>query len=89
MDKAAIISVFGRVQGVAFRYYTAEKAKQLGLSGIVRNKANGSVYIEVEGEGTNIENFIHWCKTGPDRARVIKINHQYCDKFGYEGFVIR
>ncbi|PKP49853.1 MAG: hypothetical protein CVT92_14890 [Bacteroidetes bacterium HGW-Bacteroidetes-1] len=48
MIKAVIIQIFGRVQGVGFRYYTVHKAMELGVYGFVQNKGDGSVYIEAE-----------------------------------------
>ena len=44
-----IIQVYGLVQGVFFRYTTRKIARNLGLTGIVKNLPNGSVYIEAEG----------------------------------------
>ncbi len=47
--KAIILRVTGRVQGVGFRYYAQKKALELGVNGYVRNRPDGSVYIEAEG----------------------------------------
>lgn len=44
------IIVSGKVQGVRFRKHTQLKAKELNLYGIVKNKSNGTVYIEVIGD---------------------------------------
>jgi acylphosphatase len=41
--------VFGRVQGVNFRAYTAKNAKQLGLRGWCMNTKQGTVAGELEG----------------------------------------
>ena len=62
----AIVS--GRVQGVSYRAATANKARQLGLVGWVRNLANGDV--ELEAEGSNIDELVAWCKQGPPAAQV-------------------
>ena len=64
------ITVTGRVQGVSFRYYTQQKARELGLCGFVRNMDNGDVYIEVEGEPELLQKFNAWCEKGPRLARV-------------------
>lgn len=64
------IEVIGKVQGVGFRYYILEHAKELGLKGYVKNLVNGNVYIEAEGEPDNIERLKHYCEQGPVRARV-------------------
>ena len=44
------IIFYGRVQGVGFRYYSVNKARQLGLTGWVKNLCDGSVEMEVQGE---------------------------------------
>lgn len=70
MTEAAIIEVYGRVQGVGFRFFTERKARELGISGFVKNRPDGSVYIEAEGEPQALELFIEWCKAGPNWAKV-------------------
>lgn len=52
------IYFFGRVQGVGFRYYSVYKARQLGLTGWVRNLYDGSVEMEVQGEERLIDELI-------------------------------
>lgn len=68
------ITVFGKVQGVFFRASTVEIAKQLCLSGFVRNLPDGNVYIEAEGEEKQIAKFVKWCHQGPTRAVVSKVD---------------
>lgn len=84
--KSFEIKVFGRVQGVGFRFYTKKKASELGLKGSVQNKADGSVYIEVEGQEEAVEQFIIWCNNGPQWARVSKVQMQEIPGMGYESF---
>lgn len=64
------LTVRGRVQGVAFRWYTQKKALGLGLTGWVRNQPDGSVRILVEGPRPDLEIFCDWAACGPDHARV-------------------
>ena len=52
------ILFYGRVQGVGFRYYAVNKAKQLGLTGWVRNLYDGSVEMEVQGEEALIDQLV-------------------------------
>ncbi|NJM26572.1 MAG: acylphosphatase [Bacteroidia bacterium] len=59
------IRVSGLVQGVFFRASTKERAVQHGLTGFVRNEADGAVYVEVEGDSDNVRSFIDWCRHGP------------------------
>ena len=58
------IFFYGRVQGVGFRYYSVYKARQLGLTGWVRNLYNGSVEMEVQGELSGIERMIQEIEMG-------------------------
>ena len=88
--KAVIIKVFGKVQGVGFRFYTQKKAQELMLKGFVQNKADGSVYIEAEGNADKLELFILWCADGPSWAGVTKIEKQFVPVLGRdEGFLIK
>ena len=89
MEKSVIITVFGRVQGVGFRFYTQKKALELNLNGFVRNKPNGTVYIEAEGNSKDVDEFADWCNFGPEWARVDKINKQYSNTLGHFGFAIK
>lgn len=64
------ITVFGRVQGVGFRYHTKQIAQQLGMKGFVKNEPDGSVYIEAEGAADKMHEFIAWCRKGPGFSQV-------------------
>ncbi len=65
--------VSGRVQGVGFRYATANEARALGLTGWVRNLMDGRVEAEFEGERELLEQMVHWCGVGPRFARVTDV----------------
>jgi acylphosphatase len=81
------IKVHGKVQGVYYRATTVEKAKLFGVHGFVRNEKDGTVYIEVEGEGENLEKFISWCHIGPERAVVEKVIIEEGNLQNYENFI--
>ena len=87
--KAVILQVYGKVQGVGFRYYTQKKAETLGIKGYVRNRPDGSVYIEAEGDAGALASFIDWCSEGPAWAHVRRVEKQEIPPQGYEGFEIR
>lgn len=57
--------VSGRVQGVGFRWATAELARQLGLVGTVQNLADGRVQITVQGDHKVIRQFLKQIQAGP------------------------
>ncbi len=62
--------VTGRVQGVGFRFSTVDEARRLGVRGWVRNEADGSVEVEVEGERAAVEALVRFLHRGPPGARV-------------------
>lgn len=80
MVKRASIRVRGCVQGVFFRHSACEKARELNITGFVRNEENGAVYIEAEGEKDALEQFIAWCGSGPELAKVEKTEVSYSDE---------
>jgi acylphosphatase len=64
------VLVSGRVQGVAFRAYTVDEARRLGVHGWVRNRPDGRVELTAEGERKRLEDLVAWCRQGPSAARV-------------------
>ena len=74
MIKHANIRTYGRVQGVFFRDSAKQKAIEFDLAGFARNEPAGTVYIEAEGEEEKLNEFINWCKEGPEGAFVGKID---------------
>ena len=86
MKQSVILNIYGRVQGVGFRYFVKQKAELLQVSGFVRNMANGNVYVEAEAEEIPLQQFIEYCRQGPSHAWVEKTEIQYCPVQGYEGF---
>jgi len=64
------IVVTGRVQGVGFRYFTAMRARALGLTGTVRNLPTGQVEITAEGGAATLEALIGVVRSGPPGSRV-------------------
>ena len=83
------IFVYGRVQGVGFRYQARKAANSAGITGFVRNQADGSVYIEIEGAPLNCQAFIDWCRRGPDFGRVDHIDLSESEIKHYKDFSIR
>ncbi|MFO7940141.1 MAG: acylphosphatase [Bacteroidales bacterium] len=89
MRKGFSIQVYGRVQGVGFRYGAMQKARQLEIAGYVHNKVNGSVYIEAEGEYEALLSFLAWCKEGPSGARVEDVQWGEVPLSNYKHFSVR
>lgn len=69
------LTVFGRVQGVGFRYATKMVADKVGVTGLVRNLLDGTVYIEARGTDREVSDFIQAVKKGPSPyAKVTRID---------------
>ena len=65
--------VFGRVQGVGYRAWAVRTARQLGLSGWVRNRTNGCVEIYAQGEESDLNLLRQMCLKGPFWSRVQRL----------------
>lgn len=65
--------VRGRVQGVGFRAFVLKQARQLGLSGWVRNRHDGPVEFFVVGNTDCVAAIVEACKDGPRFARVDEV----------------
>ncbi len=62
--------IFGDVQGVGFRYFAESHARRLGLQGYVRNRYDGAVEVEAEGDAPALERFLDLLRQGPRMARI-------------------
>ncbi len=66
----AHVSIVGRVQGVGFRYSTAEEAERRRLAGWVRNVESGGVEAVFQGSREAVEDMVRWCHRGPSGSFV-------------------
>jgi len=82
--------VYGSVQGVYFRDFTARRARELGLTGYVRNlRQVEAVEVNAEGEREQLVTLISHLKVGPPAARVTKVVTDWSEYTGgYSDFKI-
>jgi acylphosphatase len=77
--------VHGRVQGVYFRAFTSRHARELGLSGYVRNLSDWrAVEVRAEGERDKLERLIEHITVGPPGAKVERVEtswSEYSDSY--------
>lgn len=73
MATARRLSIHGRVQGVFYRGWAVETARELGLTGWVRNRRDGSVEALVQGDEAAVERFLALARNGPPAAKVERI----------------
>lgn len=78
------VYISGRVQGVFFREDTRHTAAEFNITGWVRNMDDGRVEAVFEGEDSDVEKIIAWCKVGPPSSRVENVTtteEQYTGSF--------
>lgn len=89
MHVRARIIVTGLVQGVSFRREIAYLARQLSISGWVRNLPDDSVEVVAEGDKDGLDKLIQFCRVGPLGARVRNVGVHWFDFKGeFRGFRI-
>jgi acylphosphatase len=66
--------IYGRVQGVGFRYFTQNRAIACGVKGWVKNQHDGTVLVHAEGREIDLQQFETYLRMGPPGARVDQIN---------------
>ena len=71
--------VHGRVQGVGFRVFVRAKAQRLGLTGWVRNLADGTVEVYAEGEEDVLTELLTELFTGPVISRVDNVDVRWLE----------
>jgi acylphosphatase len=69
--------VQGRVQGVSFRYYTQRRARELELTGYVRNLWDRTVEVVAEGQRSDVEELLAFLHVGPRAAFVTQVDTQW------------
>ena len=81
--------IHGRVQGVGFRHFVLHRARELGLDGMVRNRPDGTVEVEAEGEAAKLRELVETVREGPPGARVSRIEDTWSeDAPRHRGFEI-
>jgi len=85
--KRAIVT--GTVQGVGFRWAAREQAQAIGVAGWARNRADGSVEVEVEGEPATVDRMLAWLREGPPGSEVAALDVTDAAPDGDDGFRIR
>lgn len=73
------VVVTGQVQGVGFRWFVREAARELDLSGWVRNRSDGCVEVAADGETRLLADFRDRLRKGPPHARVESVDDLVAD----------
>lgn len=83
------VFVSGDVQGVGFRWYCRKEASSRGVGGFVRNLSDGRVEAVFEGDSSDVDAAVEWCRQGPPGAQVDAIDVTEEQTRGDSEFVIR
>jgi acylphosphatase len=83
------VLVSGLVQGVWFRESCRDHALGAGVTGWVRNLADGRVEAVLEGAEPAVDRVLQWCRHGPRRARVERVEVFDQAPIGDSGFRVR
>jgi acylphosphatase len=81
--------VHGKVQGVFFRDSAQRQAERLGVAGWITNKPDGSVEAVFEGEDDAVDSMLSFCREGPSRADVERVEVSEEEPEGLGGFEVR
>ena len=86
--KTVHLLISGKVQGVFFRETSRRLAEKLHITGWIKNTNDGKVEALVTGDEKALNDFINFCKAGPERAVVdeVKVSNQH--KIDFEKFEI-
>lgn len=86
--RQVLAQVAGRVQGVGYRFWTKERAEELGLTGWVQNEPDGTVKVLLQGDNSQIEKMLKQLKSGPAFARVEQVSSEEVDQQLCSSFAI-
>ena len=83
------VVVHGRVQGVFFRDSCSREAERAGVAGWVRNEPDGTVGALFEGPPAAVDRMLSWCREGPPRAQVERVEVTEAEPSGAARFSVR
>ena len=83
------VIVSGQVQGVFYRDRCRQEALARGVTGWVRNRADGTVEAVLEGEPAAVDEVLAWMRSGPPAAAVADVRIRPEEPAGERGFAVR
>jgi len=84
------IIIQGLIQGVGYRFFVLEQAREYNIRGYVRNLPDGCVEVAAEGDKGMLNDFIKRLRIGPPSAHVTGIDVKWHEKeYGFTDFDVR
>ncbi len=84
--RAKRLIIAGKVQGLGYRDWMVAKARELGVSGWVRNRSDGTVEALIDGDVAAVEELSRLCRRGPRLAEVSSITEELAEPPEESGF---
>lgn len=78
--------ISGKVQGVYYRASMVEEAQRLGVKGWVRNRFDGTVEAQLQGDSESVALLIAWARRGPSAAVVSNILVELAEEADFQDF---
>jgi acylphosphatase len=82
------IIIKGEVYQVGFRFYAMQMTGKYNLTGYVKYLGEDTIYMEVEGNVQELEEFIKWCKRGCVGSKIESVNFEEASFVGYSVFKV-
>lgn len=79
--------VYGKVQGVGYRFFCRKKAYELGVDGYALNLADGRVEVLMCGDEKAVARMIDALHEGPVFSQVLGVDVEHCDLVQTSGFM--
>ncbi len=79
----------GKVQGVFYRASAKEVADGLGITGWIKNTANGDVEAMATGNAEQVRLFVAWCEQGPRKAVVEEVISTAQEEIVFDVFSVK
>lgn len=84
------LKIYGRVQGVSYRFFVQDEALKLGLAGYTRNLDDGSVEVVAQGDEDVLQKLKEVCLAGPKHAEVSGVDEKWGEADNvFQDFAIR
>ncbi|MDB5200262.1 MAG: acylphosphatase [Chitinophagaceae bacterium] len=80
--------VKGDVQGVFYRATAKKVADKFNITGWVKNTKDGDVEVIATGGEEQLQQFINWCKKGPEKAQVTDVIVSHKSEIIFDDFEV-
>ncbi len=80
--------ISGKVQGVFFRAQASHVAERYKIKGWIKNTNDEKVEALITGEVANVDEFVKWCKTGPEEAKVENVSISQMPETKFDNYYV-